>query len=147
MTDLSTMDYRWKDYQIGISLGLLACGIAFMVAALFMPVMPEEVYGAAVTAISAEAWSLAVIGASTASLWGIFKNGRSRWSPLWRVGGYTAHVFIFVLFAIKATSTIFGLYLAIYSLVFFTSHMLFFIWVNIYDVGNVFRKRSHGKVP
>ena len=135
----SSMNLKWKPYQSGFSFGLLACGISFMFSALFMPVMPPEVYGEAVTAISAESWSLAVMVASTASLWGIYKNGRSRWSPLWRVGGYSLHIAIFVLFSVKATATIFGLYLAIYSLVFFTSHMIFFIWVNIGDVRNVFR--------
>lgn len=135
----STMNLRWKDYQAGVSFGLWVCGVAFMIAALYMPVMPIEVYGDAVTAISAEAWSLGVMAASTASLWGIYKNGKSRWSPLWRVTGYSMHLGIFLLFAVKAAATVFGLYLTIYSILFFSTHMAFFIWVNLVDVRNVFR--------
>lgn len=135
----STMDYRWKDYQAGFSIGLWVCGAVFMATSLIMPVMPQEVYGEAVTSISAEAWSLSVIVASTASLWGIYKNGRSRWSPLWRVAGYLVHLIIFALFAVLAASTVFGLYLSIYSTAFFAPHMAFFIWVNRLDVLNVFR--------
>lgn len=138
----STMNPKWKAQQAGFSFGLFACGISFMAASLFMPIMPVEVYGEAMTAISAEAWSLAVIAASTMSLWGIYKNGRSRWSPLWRVGGYSLHLVVFLMFAAKATETIFGLYLAIYSTVFFSTHMMFFIWVNIQDVRNVFRNEA-----
>ena len=139
MAHKSTMDKAWKLYQAGMSFSLLACGIVFMIAALFMPVMPVEAYGAEITAISAEAWSLGVIAASTMSLWGIYKNGRSRWSPLWRVAGYSIHTIIFILFAVKAAATIFGLYLTIYSTIHFTTHMAVFIWVNIGDVRNVFR--------
>lgn len=141
----STMDYRWRNYQAGFSLGLLSCGIAFMAASLFMPAMPTEVYGEAVTSIAAEAWSLAVIMASTFSLWGIYKNGRSRWSPLWRVAGYSMHLVIFALFAVLAANTVFGLYLTIYSTLFFSTHMLFFIWVNIHDVRNMLIGDGVGK--
>jgi hypothetical protein len=135
----STMDYRWKDYQSGFSFALWVCGAVFMCTALIMPVMPEEVYGEAVTSISAEIWSLGVMIASTISLIGIYKNGRSRWSPLLRVCGYFLHFIIFSLFAVLSASTVFGLYLTIYSSVFFAPHMAFFIWVNRADVLNVFR--------
>lgn len=133
------MSYRWKDYQSGFSFGLFACGVAFMVASLFMPIMPPEVYGSAITTVPAEAWALAVIAASTMSLWGIYKNGRSRWSPLWRVLGYSIHLVIFLSLTAMAGVTVFGLYIAIYAAVFFSSHMLFFIYINVDDVINVFR--------
>ena len=136
---LSTMEYRWKDYQSGVSFGLLACGVAFMAASLFMPIMPIEVYGLAITTIPAEAWALAVITASTMSIWGIYKNGRSKWSPLWRVAGYLIHLAIFLSLTAMAGVTVFGLYIAIYASVFFSTHMMFFIWINIADVINVFR--------
>ena len=135
----STMNQKWKLYQSGFMLGLFLCGSVFMMISLMMPIMPEEVYGAAITVVPAELWSFSVVFASTMSLYGIYKNGRSRWSPLWRVAGYTLHLLIFSAIAVMATSTVFGMYMAIYAMFFFSTHMAFFIWVNLRDVCNVFR--------
>lgn len=135
----STMDPTWKLYQLGFSFGLFACGSVFMGATWFAPVMAPEVYGAAIYNIPAEAWAFGVVLASTMSLYGVYKNGRSRWSPLWRVAGYSLHLLIFMALAILSATADFASHMAIYAVCFFSTHMAFFIWVNLGDVYRVFR--------
>jgi len=139
MDERSTMDQVWKLYQKGFSWGLFICGSVFMVSTWFAPVMAPEVYGAAIYAIPAEAWAFGVVLASTMSLYGIYKNGRSRWSPLWRVGGYLLHLVIFMALAVMSSFAAFGSHMAIYAVFFFSTHMVMFIWVNIGDIYRVFR--------
>ena len=134
MADKSTMDQTWKLYQQGFSLGLFVCGSVFMGATWFAPVMAPEVYGAAIYAIDAEWWAFGVVFASTSSLYGLFKNGRSRWSPLFRVFGYILHLVIFMALAIMSSDAAFASHMAIYAVFFFSTHMVTFIWVNVGDV-------------
>ena len=135
MADKSTMDQTWKLYQLGFSWGLFVCGSVFMGFTIFTtPVMAPEVYGAAVYAIPAEVWAFSVVFAATMSLVGIYKNGRSRWSPLLRVGGYLLHLVIFMALAIMSSVAAFGSHMAIYAVFFFSTHMVMFIWVNVGDV-------------
>ena len=134
MADKSTMDQTWKLYQLGFSLGLFVCGSVFMGFTIFTPVMAPEIYGAAIYAIPAEVWAFGVVLASTMSLYGIYKNGRSRWSPLWRVAGYSLHLLIFMALAIMSSFAQFGSHMAIYAAFFFSPHMVTFIWVNVGDV-------------
>jgi hypothetical protein len=139
MADKSTMDQSWKLYQKGFSWGLFVCGSVFMFATLFSPVMAPEVYGSAIYAIPAEVWAFGVVAAATMSLYGIYKNGRSRWSPLWRIGGYLLHLFIFMALAIMSSDADFASHMAIYAVFFFSTHMVTFIWVNVGDIYRVFR--------
>ena len=134
MADKSTMDQTWKLYQLGFSWGLFVCGSVFMFATWFSPVMAPEVYGSAIYAIPAEVWAFSVVFAATVSLVGIYKNGRSRLSPLLRVGGYLLHLVIFMALAIMSIDAAFASHMAIYAVFFFSTHMITFIWVNIGDV-------------
>ena len=133
------IEQSWKLYQKGFSFGLFVCGSVFMFATWFSPVMAPEVYGSAIYAIPAEVWAFAVVMAATMSLYGIYKNGRSRWSPLWRVGGYSLHLLIFMALAIMSATAAFASHMAIYAVFFFSTHMVVFIWVNLGDVYRVFR--------
>ena len=134
MASKSTMDQTWKLYQLGFSFGLFVCGSVFMGATWFAPVMAPEVYGSAIYAIPAEWWAFGVVAAATMSLYGIYKNGRSRWSPLWRVGGYILHLVIFMALAVMSIDAAFASHMAIYAVFFFSTHMVTFIWVNVGDV-------------
>ena len=131
---LSTMDKSWKTYQAGLMFSLFTLGCLFLLVSMNTVVMAPEVWGSAIYAIPAEAWAVTILAASTSSLYGIYKNGRSRWSPLWRVAGYFTHLIVFSGLAIMSSLAEFGSAMSLMAMTIMIPHMTVFIYINIGDV-------------
>ena len=138
---LSTMNKPWALVQLVFCLGFLFTGLNFLVLielGLFQ--MKQEVYGDAVYQVSSHAWALGHILPATLSLYGVLRNGTSRWSPLFRVTGYVIYLAIMLAFWFWSIQAAFGGVVSIYVQGFFAPVIVLFIAVN---AGDVRRSLSH----
>lgn len=136
---LSTMNKDMKSYQAGLMFSLFLFGVLFMLVSMQTVVMAPEVWGSAIYAIPAEAWSFAIMAAATMSIYGIYKNGRSRWSPLWRVGGYSILLVISSGLAIMSNLAEYGSAMSLFAMTLIIPPLTVFIYINIGDVARACR--------
>ena len=87
-----------RDAQVDFALMLFGCAMAFWISVrVGMFTMPAEVYGPAV-AIPAALWSGLILFANATWLFGLYINGRWRYSPVVRLLGVSGNLFFFSLF-------------------------------------------------
>jgi len=139
---LSTMHPVWKKTQI------LTQGLLFVAASLFWvsaawdagrEVMPEAIYGDAVALFEAETWARIILFASFIYLFGIYRNGRSRFSPFIRLAGAISHCALFSAFIYHASTAQYGDVVMIFCGAYFLPMHLWFTALNILDCINVVR--------
>jgi len=118
-------DWRRTIWLLG--LGLMGVSIGFLTKSLHGPVMRPEVYGAAIYAIPAEAWSLWFITSATAQ----FIGGFFRCRRLVIFGG-TMLTMAFGAFAYWSASAGFGDVVTLFAARLFVPLEAFFVFVAMY---------------
>ena len=125
-------------------------GLFFFVACLFWISaqtetfkMPVEVYGEAVIAIPAELWAGVLLFANALHLFGLYINGRWRWSPLLRVVALLTHLTFSITFLTSAITAPVGDVVALFSVGFATWNGRY-LWINLCDLRHSIGGR-HGR--
>lgn len=100
--------------------------------------MSEEVYGPVVIAVPAELWSSVLLFANAAHLFGLYINGRWRWSPLVRVMALLTHSAFSITFLTSSVAAPFGDVVTLFSAG-FAIWNLRFLWINLGDLRRAIR--------
>ena len=130
---------RRRDAQIEwAALFLFVACMFWIMAQIDDLVMPLEVYGRMVTAIPAELWAGVLMFANAAHLFGLYINGRWRWSPVVRVLALLVHLGFSIAFVSSALTAPFGDVVVLFSTGFAFWNARF-LAINVGDVVRVHR--------
>lgn len=132
---------RWpptsrRNSQIDWAVTFFGAACLFWVSAhLEIFTMPPEMYGAAME-IPAEVWSGLLVFSSAVWLFGIYINGRWRWSPLLRVAGCGGHLTFNLIFLWTSATAPMGDVVALFSVSFALANARF-LALNLRDLWRV----------
>lgn len=120
---------------MSFAIRVFLCGVLFYLWSAMRPdAMSAEVYGQIAIDIADHVWALGYMSASGLVLYGVVINGRWKWSPILRLLGFFALLFLFLVLVISALTAPFGSVVAIFGGLFFIPEILNFIRVNIMDM-------------
>lgn len=110
---------RRREGQIDFALTFFMAAIVFWISVQVGTFqMDASVYGAAVVAIPAELWSGLILFANATWLFGLYINGRWRWSPFVRLLGIVSNLLFFSIFTLASKPGATGDTVTIFSAVF-----------------------------
>lgn len=126
---------RDRSDQLNFAVRIFLCGLLFYVWSVMMPnAMPVDVYGKTAFDIQTSVWALGFMSAASLVLYGVIINGRWRWSPLLRLTGFSAILFMFAVLVVSALTAPYGSVVAIFGGIFFIPGIIGFIGKNIMDM-------------
>lgn len=144
---MSTMNHNYKHHQVMVQMHLFLVSTVFWVISNYYPtreMMSAADYGTLVVSIDAEIWAGCLMTSSTMYLYGLLENGRSVFSPFYRLFGALSNFLIYAFFAFSVMQDGNVNFVLLFCVFFFCPMMLFGIINNGLDCVNTMRSRIIG---
>lgn len=120
--------------QLRFSVKMFVFGVFVMIAAKLTPdALNPEVFGRMAYDVDEETWAMGFMGFAMMVLYGLHINGRWRWSPMLRCGGYVGLIALFATLGLSALQSEYGLVIAMFIAVLIMPEYLRYLRINISD--------------